>query len=165
MRSSPLPMPAMRQTSATEASAPMNAASCTPPSSQAIPVMGTRKAIAAPSAAPLLVPSTYGSASGLRRSDWNAAPEVASAAPTAMAARMRGRRISMTIAVEPALISPPTGRPATLLPMMASTSSGAMFATPKPIAPIATTTSAVSERSVTRRTPMTMEGLLDATAQ
>ena len=164
MRSSPLPIPAMRQTSATEASAPTNAASCTPPSSQAMPVIGARKAIAAPSAAPLLVPSTYGSASGLRSSDWNAAPDVASAAPTAIAARIRGRRISITIAVEPALISPPTGSPATLLPKMASTSSGAMFATPKPIAPIATTTSAASERSVTRRTPIITAGLSGATA-
>ena len=158
-------MPAMRQTSATEASAPTNAASCTPPSSQATPVMGTRKAIAAPSAAPLLVPSTYGSASGLRSSDWNAAPEVASAAPTAIAARIRGSRISITIEVAPALMSLPTGRPKRLFPMIASTSSGAMFATPKPTAPTATSTSAASVRSVVRRTMKATEGSLDVAAR
>ena len=104
-------------------------------------------------------------ATGLRSSDWNAAPEVASAAPTAIAARIRGRRISITIEVAPALMSLPTGSPKRLFPMIASTSSGAMFATPKPIAPIATTTSAESERSVVLRITMATEGSLDATAQ
>ena len=54
-------------------------------------------AIAAPSAAPDAVPSTYGSASGLRRSPWNVAPATASAQPTSIAVRIRGRRRSMTM--------------------------------------------------------------------
>ena len=55
-------------------------------------------AIAAPSAAPEAVPSTYGSASGLRSRPWNVAPATASPVPTTIAVRTRGSRRSMTIA-------------------------------------------------------------------
>ena len=54
-------------------------------------------AIAAPSAAPDAVPSTYGSASGLRSRPWNVAPATASPVPTTIAVRTRGRRRSITI--------------------------------------------------------------------
>ena len=54
-------------------------------------------AIAAPSAAPDAVPSTYGSASGLRSRPWNVAPATARPTPTTIAVRTRGRRRSQTI--------------------------------------------------------------------
>ena len=53
--------------------------------------------MAAPSAAPDAVPSTYGSASGLRSRPWNVTPATASAAPTSIVVRTRGRRSSMTM--------------------------------------------------------------------
>src|SRR4029079_15488398 len=57
-------------------------------------------AIAAPSAAPEAVPSTYGSASGLRSRPWNVAPATARPVPTTIAVRTRGSRRSRTIASE-----------------------------------------------------------------
>ena len=58
---------------------------------------GSRMAMAAPSPAPDAVPSTNGSANGLRSSPWNVAPARASPAPTTIAVRTRGRRSSQTM--------------------------------------------------------------------
>ena len=46
-----------------------------------------------PNAAPPEMPSTEGSASGLRVSAWNATPATASAPPASAATAIRGRRI------------------------------------------------------------------------
>ena len=53
--------------------------------------------MAAPSAAPEAVPRTYGSASGLRKSPWNAVPATDNPRPTTMASSTLGRRRSRTI--------------------------------------------------------------------
>src|SRR4051794_21018532 len=86
-----------RYTTATAPSAPANARTFTSPNSRMRVRTGTTTAIAAPSAAPEAVPSTYGSASGLRRRPWNAAPATARPTPTVIAVRTRGRRRSKTI--------------------------------------------------------------------
>ena len=67
--------------------------------------------MAAPSAAPDAVPSTYGSASGLRRSPWKVAPATARPAPTTSAVRTRGRRSSRTIVSAAGAQVRSTGRP------------------------------------------------------
>src|SRR6266511_2063605 len=51
------------------------------------------KAITAPSPAPDATPIKYGSASGLRKSPWYAAPLIPSAAPVSATSTVRGRRI------------------------------------------------------------------------
>ena len=75
-----------------DANAPANAAGIT---STAMPA---NSAASAPTAAPPEMPSTYGSASGLRSSTCISAPATASNPPTANPASARGRRNSRTIA-------------------------------------------------------------------
>ena len=79
-----------------------------------------RTAIAAPSAAPDAVPSTYGSASGFRSSPWNVAPATASPVPTTIAVRTRGSRRSMTIASAVAAQAIPRSRPRSRLARIAT---------------------------------------------
>ena len=76
----------------------MNASTWSSPNWSTSPRTGRMTAIAAPSAAPEAVPSTYGSASGFRSRPWNVAPATASPVPTTIAVRTRGSRRSITIA-------------------------------------------------------------------
>src|SRR5689334_6180927 len=68
--------------SATAISAPANAAGGTGLSSPAVTNSGETMISVAPTLAPAATPMMYGSASGLRKTPWYAAPENASVAPT-----------------------------------------------------------------------------------
>ncbi len=72
---------------------PANAATGTP-AAPAHPMLAVPATIAsvAPSAAPPETPRTYGSASGFRKTAWNAAPTEASPAPATAPRRTRGSR-------------------------------------------------------------------------
>ena len=89
----------------------MNAQMLTRPNWKTVRPTGRRIASAAPSAAPDDVPSTYGSASGLRTMPWNVAPATARPAPTRAAVRTRGIRSSQTIVSVAAVQWPPRSSP------------------------------------------------------
>jgi hypothetical protein len=88
---------ATMSTQKTATSAPANANPCcdATPSAAAIPASAGSLQMYAKSAAPLLTPSRYGSASGFRRIAWYATPAAASAAPTSDASSTISRRYSM----------------------------------------------------------------------
>ena len=96
--------PAARATSSAApmaAAAPAKAASGSAPAAE----MPAATAITAPTAAPPLTPSRYGSASALRSEPCSAAPAMPSPAPTSSAIATRGTRSPRTIATVSA--SPP----------------------------------------------------------
>ena len=93
------PRRARPNTSSVDTNAPANAAGA------AIAVNPASMAASAPTAAPPEMPSTYGSASGLRSNTCIIAPASASRPPEANAASARGRRRSRTIAAP--VSSPP----------------------------------------------------------
>ena len=89
-------------------------------------------AIAAPSAAPDAVPSTNGSASGLRSRPWKVAPATASPAPTTIAVSTRGRRSSHTIVSAAGDQVAPVSMPRVRDRMTPSVSAGLMRTVPRP---------------------------------
>src|SRR5690606_23359867 len=94
-REVPPPAPvASSSTSAKETSAPRNAP---PDNDTAPPPMPSTAIITAPVEAPEEMPSTKGSASGLRNNDCMITPHTASPAPHTAASKVRGRRSSHTI--------------------------------------------------------------------
>ncbi len=101
-------------------------------------------AIAAPRAAPAEVPRTYGSASGLRSRPWNVTPATASASPTSIAVRTRGRRRSMTIVSAAALYSRPRSMPRRRCARIATVSAGSIDTDPKPTPSTSATARAAS---------------------
>src|SRR5688572_29762385 len=129
------PIRARRQMTATDASAPTNAATG---ASSAGPPAAT--AATEPSAAPADVPVTYGSASGLRSRPWRSAPATPSAPPTSAAAMTRGSRSSRMIAVVGASAPPVSAAspsPGSTATAPASTPSSALAASARRSAPSA----------------------------
>src|SRR6478735_7290403 len=119
----------------------MNASRWSSPNWSTRPRTGRTTAIAAPSAAPEAVPSTYGSASGFRSSPWNVAPATASPVPTTIAVRTRGSRRSITMASAVGAQLMPRSIPRTRLARIATVVAGARSTLPSTIPATSTTPS------------------------
>ena len=122
------------------------------PNSTTTMLIGSTTAMAAPSAAPDAVPSTYGSASGLRIRPWNVAPATASAAPTSIAVSTRGIRRSQTIVSVAGVQVRPRSSPNVRHRITPMLSAGPIRTEPSP-----TPTTTLSARA-TSTTPATMPG-------
>ena len=122
------------------------------PNSTTTMLIGSTTAMAAPRAAPDAVPSTYGSASGLRIRPWNVAPATASAAPTSIAVSTRGIRRSQTIVSVAGVQVRPRSSPKVRHRITPMLSAGPIRTDPSP-----TPTTSVSARA-TSTTPATMPG-------